>query len=127
MSHRMRTTALFLCAAAIAMGLSAQRILAHLPLGAGGKSDDAQIHALLDDQTAAWNRGDVEAFMAGYLEIGRNGICRREWRFPRMAGVTGALPEELSGPKGDGPALIFKLGNSYRVPGRSLRNRAIQA
>jgi ketosteroid isomerase-like protein len=28
--------------------------------------DEAQIRALLEDQTAAWNRGDIEGFMAGY-------------------------------------------------------------
>jgi uncharacterized protein (TIGR02246 family) len=27
---------------------------------------DAAVRALLDEQVAAWNRGDVEAFMAGY-------------------------------------------------------------
>lgn len=82
MSHRMQTTALLLCLATIAMGLSAQRISAHMPSGAGNKSDDAQIRALLDDQTAAWNRGDVEAFMAGYWKseetefVGANGVSR---------------------------------------------------
>jgi ketosteroid isomerase-like protein len=82
MSHRMQTTALFLCVAAIAMGLPAQRIFARMPSGTGNKSDDAQIRALLDDQTAAWNRGDVEAFMAGYWKseetefVGANGVSR---------------------------------------------------
>jgi ketosteroid isomerase-like protein len=82
MSHRMQTTALFLCLASIAIGLPAQRIFAHMPLGGGSKSDDAQIRALLDDQTAAWNRGDVEAFMAGYWKseetefVGANGVSR---------------------------------------------------
>ena len=35
---------------------------------ARGKDSDAesQIHALLDEQAAAWNRGDLSAFMAGY-------------------------------------------------------------
>jgi ketosteroid isomerase-like protein len=29
-------------------------------------SDEALIRTLLEDQTAAWNRGDIEGFMAGY-------------------------------------------------------------
>jgi len=82
MSHRMQTTALILCLASIAMGLPAQRISAQMPSRPGNKSDDSKIRALLDDQTAAWNRGDVEAFMAGYWKseetefVGANGVSR---------------------------------------------------
>ena len=32
----------------------------------GSKSDEAVIRALLDEQVAAWNRGDIPAFMASY-------------------------------------------------------------
>lgn len=45
-------------------------------------SDDAQIRAVLDAQTAAWNRGDVDMFMVGYWKsdetefIGASGITR---------------------------------------------------
>lgn len=44
--------------------------------------DDSQIRAVLNDQVAAWNRGDVDAFMNGYwrssqtLFIGANGVTR---------------------------------------------------
>jgi ketosteroid isomerase-like protein len=37
-----------------------------LPLWAATSEDE--IRTVLDDQTAAWNRGDIPAFMAGYLE-----------------------------------------------------------
>jgi ketosteroid isomerase-like protein len=45
-------------------------------------SDDAQIRAVLEMQTAAWNRGDIDAFMTGYWKsqqtefIGASGIVR---------------------------------------------------
>ncbi len=39
-----------------------------LMVGAAGfaQSPDAAIHKVFDAQIAAWNRGDLEAFMAGY-------------------------------------------------------------
>jgi ketosteroid isomerase-like protein len=37
-----------------------------LALPALAASPEEQIRKVLDDQTAAWNRGDVVAFMAGY-------------------------------------------------------------
>lgn len=43
---------------------------------------EVEIRALLDDQVAAWNRGDVEAFMQGYAKSppptfsGANGVLR---------------------------------------------------
>ena len=33
---------------------------------ADAQSDEARIRRVLDDQTAAWNRGDIDGFMAGY-------------------------------------------------------------
>ncbi len=42
--------------------------------------DETAIRKLLDEQTAAWNRGDVESFMKGYWEndslmfIGKSGV-----------------------------------------------------
>ena len=44
-------------------------------------SDDAQIRAVLDMQTSAWNRGDIDAFMTSYWKseqtefLGANGIA----------------------------------------------------
>ena len=51
---------------------------------AAGKRDgaEARIQALLDAQAAAWNRGDIEAFMSGYWKSdkttfsGANGVFR---------------------------------------------------
>jgi len=45
-------------------------------------SDETTIRKILDDQTNAWNRGDIEGFMKGYWKndslmfIGKNGINR---------------------------------------------------
>ena len=41
--------------------------------------DTAEVRAVLDAQVAAWNRGDLEAFMAGY------------WRSPELVFVSGAV------------------------------------
>jgi ketosteroid isomerase-like protein len=44
-------------------------------------SEEAQIRAVLDMQTAAWNRGDIDTFMTGYWNseqtefLGANGIA----------------------------------------------------
>ncbi len=37
-----------------------------LLLGMASTKDLAAIRAVLDDQVAAWNRGDIDAYMAGY-------------------------------------------------------------
>jgi ketosteroid isomerase-like protein len=87
MLHRVQATALVLCLAVVALSVaakrgSAQQIIVQSAFGAGNQSDDAQIRALLDQQTAAWNRGDIEAFMAGYWKseetefVGANGVSR---------------------------------------------------
>jgi len=45
-------------------------------------NDEAQIRAVLDAQVAAWNRGDVDAFMLGYWKsaktefVGSTGVFR---------------------------------------------------
>ena len=42
--------------------------------------DESAIRGILDNQTAAWNRGDIESFMKGYWEndslmfIGKSGV-----------------------------------------------------
>ena len=45
----------------------------------------AVIHTVLDDQVAAWNRGDLAGFMAGYahtdsLQFVSGGTVRRGWQ-----------------------------------------------
>ena len=48
--------------------------------GAAQSRDEAAVRAVLDRQVAAWNRGDIPAFMEGYWKsdslmfIGKNGI-----------------------------------------------------
>jgi ketosteroid isomerase-like protein len=43
-------------------------------------TDESAIHRLLDEQSSAWNRGDIESFMKGYWEndslmfIGKSGV-----------------------------------------------------
>jgi ketosteroid isomerase-like protein len=43
-------------------------------------TDEKKIRSILDEQTAAWNRGDIDAFMKGYWEndslmfIGKSGV-----------------------------------------------------
>jgi len=49
-------------------------------VGFGQSKDELQIRKLLSDQSAAWNRGDIETFMKGYWEndslmfIGKSGV-----------------------------------------------------
>jgi uncharacterized protein (TIGR02246 family) len=45
---------------------------------AASADDTAGVRAVLDAQVAAWNRGDLEAFMTGY------------WRSPELVFVSGA-------------------------------------
>jgi ketosteroid isomerase-like protein len=51
-------------------------------LGVSEPSDETQIRSLLQAQTDAWNRGDIDEFMAGYWKsdktafVGANGITR---------------------------------------------------
>ena len=51
-------------------------------VGAAESSDENQIRQLLLLETDAWNRGDIDAFMAGYWKsdqtafVGANGITR---------------------------------------------------
>lgn len=56
-------------------------ILVFLPLiGAAQSRDEKDILSILDKQTQAWNKGDLENFMVGYMEsdslmyIGKGGV-----------------------------------------------------
>ena len=57
-------------------------ILVLTGITAGQSTDEVAIRKVLDDQTAAWNRGDIDGFMAGYwrsekLEfVGRDNVTR---------------------------------------------------
>jgi ketosteroid isomerase-like protein len=65
-------------AAAACVALSA---CAAAPSG-GGAVTRAEVAAVLDEQVAAWNRGDLDAFMAGYWRdaalsfVGARGVTR---------------------------------------------------
>jgi uncharacterized protein (TIGR02246 family) len=41
-------------------------VIAAFAAGCAGTIDHREIRAVLDTQVAAWNRGDIEGFMAGY-------------------------------------------------------------
>lgn len=51
-------------------------------MGSAESSDENQIRQILQLQTEAWNRGDIDSFMAGYWKsdetafVGANGIAR---------------------------------------------------
>jgi len=45
-------------------------------------SDDAQIRAVLDMQTAAWNRGDIDAFMTSYWKSEQTVLDRYHRSYP---------------------------------------------
>ena len=63
-----------------AAALLGAAVLAAIPPFALGATQDAAapVRALLDAQVAAWNRGDLEGFMAGY------------WRSPELVFCSGA-------------------------------------
>ena len=63
-----------------AAALLGAAVLAAIPPFALGATQDATapVRALLDAQVAAWNRGDLEGFMAGY------------WRSPELVFCSGA-------------------------------------
>jgi ketosteroid isomerase-like protein len=78
MRHRMQPGVLLCVGVAILLTLSFGT-----PVNATKQiSDEAQIRAVLDMQSAAWNRGDVDTFMTGYWKseetefVGASGITR---------------------------------------------------
>lgn len=76
MKHSRRIALLVILIAIVCTGFRAKRVTA------AESDNDAQIRALLQAQTDAWNRGDIDAFMAGYWKsdqtafIGANGMTR---------------------------------------------------
>ena len=60
-------------------------VLVSSVFAAAQSADEAAIRKIMDDQTAAWNRGDVEGFMAGYwksdkLEFVGGATVTRGWQ-----------------------------------------------
>jgi ketosteroid isomerase-like protein len=82
MLQAIRVSALILFLGALSLGISGGRHAALASPATRTWAGEAQIRELLDTQTAAWNRGDVDAFMAGYWKseqtefVGANGITR---------------------------------------------------
>ncbi|MFL6373356.1 MAG: YybH family protein [Pyrinomonadaceae bacterium] len=46
-------------------------VLASVCFASGQSRDEATIRKILDEQTAAWNRGDIDGFMSGYWKSDR--------------------------------------------------------
>ncbi|MGB0037177.1 MAG: nuclear transport factor 2 family protein [Candidatus Acidiferrales bacterium] len=82
MSRPIRLFAMFLLMPVISLAIFGRPSARAGSSSGADPSSEAQIRALLDVQTAAWNRGDVEAFMAGYWKsdetefVGASGISR---------------------------------------------------
>jgi len=60
-------------------------VLVSSVFAAAQSADEAAIRKIMDDQTAAWNRGDVDGFMAGYwksdkLEFVGGATVTRGWQ-----------------------------------------------
>ncbi|HUF90563.1 MAG TPA: nuclear transport factor 2 family protein [Gemmatimonadota bacterium] len=85
-------------AAALLLGVAA---CASAPRAAGGDPAPA-IQRVLDEQVAAWNRGDLEAFMDGYwrspdLVFTSGGNVQRGWQttLDRYRATYGSSPETM--------------------------------
>src|ERR1700675_2868995 len=82
MLQAIRVTALILFLGALSLGVSGGRAAALAPPATTTWAGEAQIREVLDMQTAAWNRGDIDAFMTGYWKseqtefIGASGVVR---------------------------------------------------
>jgi len=68
---------------------------------AGGQADTA-VRALLEEQVAAWNRGDLEGFMAGY------------WRSPELVFCSGATVTK------GWDATLARYRQRYQAEGREM-------
>lgn len=79
-------------------------LLAATPPFALGASQDgtAPVRALLDAQVAAWNRGDLEGFMAGY------------WRSPELVFCSGATVSK------GWDATLERYRKRYQAEGREM-------
>jgi len=65
------------------------------------QDDAAPVRAVLDAQVAAWNRGDLEAFMAGY------------WRSPELVFCSGAVTKGWD-------ATLERYRKRYQAEGREM-------
>ena len=78
MPAKFRVALLFAVAVAVSLAFASHSSVA----APADSSAEAQIRAVLDMQTAAWNRGDIDTFMTSYwksdqtLFMGSSGIAR---------------------------------------------------
>ena len=86
---QIRTLSWFM-GAAFACALWAPRLDSQAP------STNARIRSLLDEQQAAWNRGDVDGFMKGYWNS-------RELTFAGSSGITRGWPSVMARYRGNYP------------------------
>ncbi|MGH9733165.1 MAG: YybH family protein [Candidatus Acidiferrales bacterium] len=76
------TASALVCLSGAPFAFAKPGLTAHPPGKETGSPDEAQIQAVLNTQVAAWNRGDIDAFMKYYwqsdktLFIGANGVTR---------------------------------------------------
>jgi uncharacterized protein (TIGR02246 family) len=83
--------------------LGAAALAAATPLAVAAPADaTAPVRALLDAQVAAWNRGDLEGFMAGY------------WRSPELVFCSGATVSK------GWDATLERYRKRYQAEGREM-------
>lgn len=87
--------------AAALLGAAVLAVVPPLALGAD-PDGTAPVRALLDAQVAAWNRGDLEGFMAGY------------WRSPELVFCSGATVSK------GWDATLERYRKRYQAEGREM-------
>ncbi len=80
---------------------------------------EAAIHHLLDQQTADWNRGDVEAFMKGYEDSPTTTFVGQTVQYG-YATILERYRKLYTNPSGDGKINLFPSRNPH--PGHRLRS-----
>ena len=113
-----------------AAALLGAAVLAAIPPFALGATQDgtAPVRALLDAQVAAWNRGDLEGFMAGLLALARARVLLRRHGLERLGRDARALSQALPGGRPRDGKLRFEVARGRAArPGRRLRARRVLA
>jgi len=93
----------------LAAGLAFGAALASGAAATPGRDSGAEVRALLEAQVAAWNRGDLEAFMAGY------------WRSPELVFCSGATVTK------GWDATLERYRKRYQAKGREMGRLAFDA
>jgi ketosteroid isomerase-like protein len=93
----------------LAAGLAFGMALVSGADAAPARDPAADVRALLEAQVAAWNRGDLEAFMAGY------------WRSPELVFCSGAIVTK------GWDATLERYRKRYQAEGREMGRLAFDA